>query len=194
MIVRPVTLEGQFIRLEPLGMEHRPALCAVAFDEDIWRWATVSMQTPDEMRRYIETALRWQREGSALPFAITLQRTGQAVGSTRFANIDTSNRRLEIGWTWLARPWQRTAANTEAKYLLLSHAFEELGAVRVEFKTDTHNAQSRRALQRIGAREEGTLRSHMLLETGRIRDSVYYSIIAPEWPAVKVALEQRLTA
>ncbi len=122
MIVRPVTLEGQFIRLEPLGMEHRPALCAVAFDEDIWRWATVSMQTPDEMRRYIETALRWQREGSALPFAITLQRTGQAVGSTRFANIDTSNRRLEIGWTWLARPWQRTAANTEAKYLLLSHA------------------------------------------------------------------------
>ena len=193
MIVRPVTLEGQFIRLEPLGMEHRPALCAVAFDEDIWRWATVSMQTPDEMRRYIETALRWQREGSALPFAITLQRTGQAVGSTRFANIDTSNRRLEIGWTWLARPWQRTAANTEAKYLLLSHAFEELGAVRVEFKTDTHNAQSRRALQRIGAREEGTLRSHMLLETGRIRDSVYYSIIAPEWPAVKVALEQRLT-
>ena len=144
------------------------------------------------MGRYVETALRWQAEGTALPFATVERRVGTVVGSTRFGNIDRPNRRVEIGWTWLGPRWQRTACNTEAKYLMLRHAFETWGCLRVEFKTDALNERSRAALLRIGAREEGTLRKHMITTTGRVRDSVYFSILDDEWPAVKERLEARI--
>jgi RimJ/RimL family protein N-acetyltransferase len=129
------------------------------------------------------------RDGSGLPFVTVERRSGRIVGSTRFGNYDPVNHRVEIGWTWIAKPWQRTAINTEAKYLMLSHAFERLGCVRVEFKTDVRNEPSRRAILRIGAREEGVLRKHMLMSSGRYRDSIYYSVLDDEWPEVKARLE-----
>jgi len=192
MNIAPVTLEGTHVRLEPLSISHLEGLCAVGLDPELWRWTTSQVKTLDEMRRYVETALEWQRAGTALPFATLLRAEARVIGSTRFANIDRPNRRLEIGWTWIGRPWQRTAVNTEAKYLMLRHGFEALGAIRVEFKTDALNTVSRRAMARIGAKEEGTLRSHMITETGRLRDSVYFSVIEAEWPGVKAELEKRL--
>lgn len=192
MMVSPVTLEGRHVRLEPLSMAHHAGFCEVGLDEELWRITTSLVRTPEDLRRYIETALAWQRNGVALPFATIHRESGKVVGSTRFANIDLANRRLEIGWTWIARPWQRTAVNTEAKYLMLGHAFERLGAMRVEFKTDVLNERSRAALLRIGARQEGIFRNHMILESGRVRDSVYFSIIDREWPEVKAGLEGKL--
>ncbi len=189
---RPVTLEGRHVRLEPLSLAHQDRLCAVGLDAELWRWAQTSLVTPADMRAYIETALAWQAQGTALPFAILARATGQVVGSTRYANIERAERRLEIGWTWIARAAQRTPVNTEAKYLLLRHAFEMLGCIRVEFKTDVLNERSRAALLRIGAKQEGVLRSHMITASGRVRDSVYFSIVAAEWPAVKAGLEGKL--
>ena len=189
---RPVTLEGRHVRLEPLSLAHHDRLCAVGLDAELWRWGLRTLATPADMRAYIETALTWQAQGTAVPFAIVARATGQVVGSTRYANIERADRRLEIGWTWLARAAQRTPVNTEAKYLLLRHAFDVLGCIRVEFKTDVLNERSRAALLRIGAKQEGILRSHMIAASGRIRDSVYFSIIAGEWPAVKAGLEQKL--
>jgi RimJ/RimL family protein N-acetyltransferase len=192
MSVEPVTLEGRFIRLEPLSLSHHAQLCEVGLDEEIWRWTTSQVGNPDEMRAYIETALQWQAEGHALPFATIEQASDRAVGSTRFGNIDRANRRVEIGWTWIGLKWQRTPVNTEAKYLMLRHAFETLGCIRVELKTDSLNEKSRAAILRIGAKEEGTLRNHMITASGRLRHSVYYSIIDAEWPQVKAALEEKL--
>jgi len=189
---RPVTLEGRHVRLEPLSLAHHDRLCAVGLDAELWRWGLSTLATPADMRAYIETALAWQAQGTAVPFAIVARATGQVVGSTRYANIERADRRLEIGWTWLARAAQRTPANTEAKYLPLRHAFEVLGCIRVEFKTDVLNERSRAALLRIGAKQEGILRSHMVTASGRIRDSMYFSIIAGEWPTVKGGLEQKL--
>ncbi|HXL53719.1 MAG TPA: GNAT family protein [Gemmatimonadales bacterium] len=189
---RPVTLEGRHVRLEPLSLAHHDRLCAVGLDAELWRWGLSTLATPADMRAYIETALAWQAQGTAVPFAIVARATGQVVGSTRYANIERADRRLEIGWTWLARAAQRTPANTEAKYLLLRHAFEVLGCIRVEFKTDVLNEPSRAALLRIGAKQEGILLSHMVTASGRIRDSMYFSIVAGEWPAVKAGLEQKL--
>jgi RimJ/RimL family protein N-acetyltransferase len=190
MDVRPVTLQGRHVRLEPLSLAHLDPLAEVGLDADLWRWTMARIESRDELRRYIEAALTLQQAGTALPFAILSG--DRVVGSTRYHNIDRSNRRLEIGWTWVAKDWQRTPVNTEAKYLLLGHAFETLWCVRVEFKTDVLNEQSRRALLRIGAIEEGTLRRHMLTESGRWRDSVYYSILDTEWPVVKQRLEEKL--
>ncbi|HEV8338664.1 MAG TPA: GNAT family protein [bacterium] len=190
MRLEPVTLEGRHVRLEPLSLEHHDALCRVGLDEDLWRLSPILVESAEEMRRYIETALQAQADGTALPFAIVERGSGTAIGSTRYGNIDRAHRRVEIGWTWIARPWQRTAVNTECKYLLLRHAFETLGCIRVEFKTDVLNARSRQALLRIGAKEEGILRSHMVTATGRIRDSVYFSIVDREWPMVKARLEE----
>ncbi|MBI4503380.1 MAG: GNAT family N-acetyltransferase [Gemmatimonadetes bacterium] len=187
-----VVLEGAYVRLEPLSVGHLDGLCPVGLDERLWKWTTSQVRTRDDMRRYVETALEWQRAGTALPFANVWRSENRVIGSTRFANIDRANRRVEIGWTWIGLPWQRTAANTEAKYLMLRHAFEVLHCIRVEFKTDALNAVSRRAISRIGAREEGTLRSHMIAESGRVRDTVYFSIIESEWPRVKADLERRL--
>jgi RimJ/RimL family protein N-acetyltransferase len=192
MHVQPVTLEGRYVRLEPLAIGHHADLCAVGLDEELWRWTPTAVRTPEDMRAYIDIALRAQAEGSALPFATVDRTTGRAIGSTRFANIDRGHRRLEIGWTWIGRAWQRTAVNTEAKYLMLRHAFETLGAMRVELKTDSLNERSRRAILRLGAVEEGTFRKHMLTENGRIRHTVYFSIVDEEWPAVKTRLEGML--
>jgi RimJ/RimL family protein N-acetyltransferase len=192
MLIAPVTLDGNYIRLEPLSLAHHAQLCEVGLDEELWRWIPQRVHTPEEMRAYIETALEWQAEGTTLPFATIEKASGRAIGSTRFGNIDRTNRHVEIGWTWLGLKWQRTAANTEVKYLMLRHAFETWGCLRVEFKTDSLNEQSRRALLRIGAKEEGTFRNHVITWSGRIRHSVYYSIIDSEWPEVKGGLKTKL--
>lgn len=192
MVVGPVTLEGNVVRLESLAWAHFDQLCEAGSDPEIWRLTTSTGQTPEDMRKYIETALRWQAAGHALPFATVEQTSGIVVGSTRFGNIDTNHHRVEIGWTWINPRWQRTAVNTEAKYLMLRHAFETLGCIRVELKTDVLNARSRAAILRIGAKQEGILRNHMIINR-RIRDSVYFSIIDLEWPEVKARLEEKLT-
>ncbi|HEV2493018.1 MAG TPA: GNAT family protein [Terriglobia bacterium] len=193
MQVQPVTLEGKHVRLEPLSLAHHAALAEVGLDEELWRWIPAPVGTLEDMRAYIEAALREQAAGVALPFATVERATGRPIGSTRFGNIDRTNRRVEIGWTWIARPWQRTAVNTEAKYLMLRHAFETLGCIRVELKTDSLNQRSRRAILRLGAQEEGTFRNHMITASGRVRHTVYYSIIESEWPAVKARLVEKLS-
>lgn len=184
-----VVLEGHRVRLLPMTMEHHAALCAVGLDADLWRWTTTPIETPEDMRLYIQAALDCQAAGSALPYVTVERETGSVVGSTRFANIDRADRRLEIGWTWVAGRWQRSFVNTEAKYLMLKHAFEIMRCIRVEFKTDSLNWRSRAALLRLGAKEEGTLRNHMITSTGRYRHSVYYSVIDSEWPDVKRSIE-----
>jgi N-acetyltransferase len=192
MPLAPITLTGDAVRLEPLSLDHHPALCQVGLDPAIWRWTSVQIATPEEMRSYIEDALRSWEAGAALPFATIDRVSVRVVGTTRYGNVDPANRKLEIGWTFVAPAWQRTRINTEAKYLMLRYAFETLGCIRVEFKTDALNQTSRRAIARIGAREEGTLRHHMICADGRYRDSVYFSVIEPEWPGVKAALESKL--
>ena len=192
MNVAPVMLEGSHVRLEPLAKAHLAGLAQVGLEEELWRWIPVPVRTVEEMAAYIETALQEQERGVSLPFALTEKATGRAIGSTRYGNIDRTHRRVEIGWTWVAREWQRTAVNTEAKYLLLKHAFETLGCIRVELKTDSLNEKSRAAILRIGAREEGIFRNHMITAKGRIRHTVYFSIVDPEWPAVKARLESLL--
>ena len=192
MNLAPVTLEGARVRLEPLSLEHVGALAAIGLDPEIWRYTPSRVATRDDMLGFVETALDWQRAGTALPFATIDLESRRVVGSTRFANIVPEHRRAEIGWTWIARPWQRTHVNTEAKYLMLRHGFETLGFMRIELKTSTLNAKSRAAILRLGAVEEGTLRRHMLNADGTKRDSVYFSIIDEEWPAVKQRLEERL--
>jgi RimJ/RimL family protein N-acetyltransferase len=192
MVIGPVVLEGGCVRLEPLTVEHTAGLAEVGLDGDLWKWIPMPVRTQEEMRAYVQTALNEQAAGSALPFALIEKSTGRTIGSTRYGNIERTHHRLEIGWTWVAREWQRTAINTEAKYLLLRHAFETLKCMRVELKTDSLNARSRAAILRIGAREEGTFRNHMITASGRIRHTVYFSIIDSEWPAVKAALEARL--
>jgi RimJ/RimL family protein N-acetyltransferase len=190
--LEPVTLEGDFVRLVPMTLEHLAGLSDIGLDPEIWRYTVVMIRTPEEMRSYIESALALQRENTTLPFVTIERSSGRIVGSTRFGNYDPANRRIEIGWTWIARPWQRTAINTDAKYLMLSHAFEKLRCVRVELKTDVLNAPSRNAMLRIGAKEEGILRKHTLMWTGRYRDSIYYSVLDEEWPDVKQQLERML--
>jgi RimJ/RimL family protein N-acetyltransferase len=192
MIVEACVLEGAHVRLEPLSLDHLDALTAVGLDPDLWQWTLAQNRTPEDMRRYVETALAEHRAGQALPFATVERTSGRVVGSTRFAAIERSHRRVEIGWTWIARPWQRTVVNTEAKFLMLRHAFEVWGCVRVELKTNAKNERSRRAILRIGAVEEGTLRKHQLNADGTPRDSVYFSIIDDEWAPVKSRLEGML--
>ena len=192
MIIDPVTLTGRFVRLEPISLDHHAALCEAGLDPELWALSVSRIRTPGEMREYIEAALRAQSEGSALPFATIEAATSRPIGSTRFGSIDRENRWIEIGWTWIGRAWQRTPVNTEAKYLMLRHAFETMGCIRVELKTDVLNARSRAAILRIGALEEGILRRHMITASGRVRDTVYYSVIDLEWPSVRAALERRL--
>lgn len=192
MQTNPITLEGQFIRLEPLSMAHHAGLCEVGLDEPLWRWMPTCVRSPEDMRAYIEEALAAQAAGTALPFATIERATNRVIGSTRFGNIDRAHRRVEIGWTWLGLHWQRTAANTEAKLLMLRHAFEAWTCHRVEFKTDSLNETSRRALLRIGAKEEGILRNHMVTYSGRLRHSVYFSIIDSEWQGVEAELIRRV--
>jgi len=192
MNLAPVVLEGCHIRLEPLTLEHHEPFCKIGLNEEIWQWFPQPVHSREDMLHYIHTALEWQAAGTALPFATVERNTRRTIGSTRFMNIDQPNRRVEIGSTWIAPPWQRTAANTEAKYLMLRHAFEQLGCIRVELKTDVLNEKSRHAILRIGAKHEGVFRNHVICAGGRIRDSAWYSIIDSEWPQVKSALEEKL--
>jgi RimJ/RimL family protein N-acetyltransferase len=192
MMVEPVVLEGRHVRLEPLTRAHCAGLCEVGLDQELWRWIPVPVQTPEQMAEYVETALTEQASGVALPFAQIEKATGRVIGSTRYGNIERLHHRVEIGWTWVSLAWQRTAVNTESKYLLLRHAFETLGCMRVELKTDSLNAKSRAAILRIGAREEGTFRNHMITSSGRIRHTVYFSIVDAEWPDVRSRLERRM--
>lgn len=193
MKVEPLALRGVTVRLEPLTIDHTEPLADVGLDPELWRWIPTRATNLDQMREYVMTALDEQRRGDALPFAIVHQASDRVIGSTRYANIDNANRRLEIGWTWYTPAHQRTKANTETKLLMLTHAFETLGAIRVEFKTDSLNEKSRAALLRIGAVEEGTFRNHMIIPwSGRVRHTVYFSILDTEWPAVKARLEAKL--
>ena len=192
MIVEPVVLNGRHVRLEPLTTGHVEGLARVGLDPELWRWGLSALATADDMRAYVEIALDEQLRGVSLPFTIVDLASDEVIGSTRYGNIAPADRRLEIGWTWYAVSHQRTAANTETKLLLLTHAFETLGAMRVEFKTDALNLRSRAALARIGAVEEGTFRKHMLAASGRVRDSVYFSIVDTEWPAIKARLTRGL--
>jgi RimJ/RimL family protein N-acetyltransferase len=185
----PVVLQGQLVRLEPLSLDHLPGLLAIGLDPVLWRWTLNKVNTPADLERYVETALAEQRAGSSLPFATVLQSDGHVIGSTRFGNISLPNKRVEIGWTWIARPWQRTGANTEAKLLMLRHAFEVLGCARVELKTNVLNSQSRAAMLRIGCVEEGVLRQHAVADDGTTRDTIYYSILKAEWPGVRDRLD-----
>jgi RimJ/RimL family protein N-acetyltransferase len=192
MRLEPVILEGQHVRLVPLTIEHAPALAEVGADPDLWTWTLSQPTTPDTMREYVEAALAKAATGTSLPFVTTEAATGRVIGSTRFHNFEPPHPRVEIGYTWIARPWQRTPVNTEAKYLMMRHAFETLGLARVELRTDALNQRSRAAIGRLGATQEGILRRHMLTESGRIRDTVYFSILDDEWPGVKARLEEQL--
>jgi N-acetyltransferase len=188
----PVVLEGKVVRLEPLALHHLDALCAVGLEPSLWALTTSRIASRGDMQHYVEAALGEQAVGSALPFATVERATNTVVGSTRYGNIVPQHRRAEIGWTWIAPRWQRTAVNTEAKYLMLRHAFDVMACRRVELKTSALNARSRAAMLRIGATEEGTLRRHMVQPDGSARDSVYFSVIDEEWPAVRERLEEML--
>lgn len=192
----PLTIEGVVVRLEPIRREHAALLWDVAKDdlEDIFRWIPYSMKTPEDFQRLVDKAFLEQERGESVVFATVERSTGRVIGSTRFMNIDRVNRRVEIGSTWIAPAWQRTAVNSEAKYLMLRHAFEHWQCLRVELKTDALNQKSRNAILRIGAKEEGTLRRHLVTWTGRVRDTVYFSVLDDEWPEVKARLEARLAA
>jgi RimJ/RimL family protein N-acetyltransferase len=195
MEVLPVSLTGRFVRLEPLSEAHVPDLTRVGGDEEIWRYMLYgTIRTEEQMLAWVRDLLDRQAHGTDLPFAVIHLAHGKAIGATRYLDIRPADRGLEIGGTWYGSEYQRTAVNTECKYLLLSHAFEQLGCLRVQFKTDLRNVRSQRAIERIGAVREGVLRAHMITPEGHVRDSVYYSIIAPEWPRVKVLLEEKLAA
>lgn len=194
MIVSPCTLAGQHVRLEPLELSHAEELLEVALEPELWRFTTKRIDSPEALRTFLETAVAERDAGVSLPFVTREAASGRAIGSTRFLNISRHDRRVEIGWTWVGKRWQRTAANTEAKYLMLRHAFETWNCVRVELKTSTLNERSRAAIARIGGVEEGIFRRHMRNADGTWRDTIWFSILDREWPAVKKRLEERLAS
>ncbi len=173
-------------------MAHHDRLVEAATDGQLWNLRVTTVPTPETMATFITETLQAREQGQQLPFTIVHKPSGRVVGSTRFLDIVPEHRQVEIGGTWLAESWQRSAINTEAKLLLLRHAFDVWGCIRVQFVTDVLNERSRAALLRIGAKEEGVLRYHMIMRDGRYRDSVCFSIIAPEWPAVAADLETKL--
>ena len=191
-IVTPLTLEGPVVRLEPVRSEHAQLFWEAAKDslDDLFRWIPYPMKTQEDFQRFVSRAFEEQERGESVVFATVEGSSGRVIGSTRYMNIDRANRRVEIGSTWIAPAWQRTIVNTEAKYLMLRHAFETWQCLRVELKTDALNQKSRNAILRLGAKEEGTFRKHLVTWTGRIRDTVYFSILDTEWPEVKARLEQ----
>jgi N-acetyltransferase len=193
MEIAPVTLSGRFVRLEPLQMKHASDLFTAAQDSAIWTYMSAHLNgSLPAIEAWISAALQEQAAGMVLPFAIIDLASGYAVGSTRYMTIAVRDRGLEIGWTWLSPQVQRTGVNTECKYLLLRHAFETLGVIRVQLKTHHDNVRSQRAIERIGATREGVLRNHMIMPDGSYRHSVYYSIIESEWPRVKGRLEAKM--
>ena len=191
-MLEPVTLTGTTVRLVPLSLDHLDAFCEVGLDPAIWAHNAWPVRDRSDMEAYIRKALTAQTAGHMLPFATTLVETGKVVGSTRFGAIDLANHRMEIGWTWITPAWQRTAVNTEAKLLMLRYAFNEVGCQRMEWKTDALNERSRNAILRLGAKFEGTFRSHMIREDGTWRDTVYYSVLRDEWPTVEARLVAKL--
>jgi RimJ/RimL family protein N-acetyltransferase len=186
--IEPVTLQGEHVILEPLATEHADALARAAADGELWKLWYTSVPAPGAERAYIDTALAMREHQGAMPFVVRDARTGDIVGSTRLFNVEAAHRRAEIGHTWYAQRVQRTALNTEAKLLLLTHAFESLNANAIEFRTHFMNHQSRAAIARLGAKQDGILRHHQIGRDGVIRDTVVFSIIAPEWPAVRANL------
>lgn len=192
MNIQPAFLEGEFVRLEPLKIEHLDDLFEAGIPSSLWLWTSDVIKQKDDMKIYIESALADQEKNIALPFVTIEKKSGKIIGSTRFGNIDANNRKTEIGWTWINPQWQRTFVNTEVKLLMLSHAFEYWNCIRVELKTDVLNEKSRNAILRLGAKQEGILRKHMITSTGRLRDTVYFSIIDDEWNSVKEKLQSKL--
>lgn len=192
--IAPFSLEGKHVGLEPLRPEHADMLWEIAKDhlDDLFQWIPYRLDSLESFRDFNAAVLKEQERGLTVPFATFERGSNQISGTTRFMNMDLTNRKVEIGSTWIAPRWQRTAVNTEAKYLMLRHAFEVWKCLRVELKTDSRNERSRNAILRLGAKEEGTLRKHMVCWDGRQRDSVYFSILDTEWPKVKAQLEQKL--
>jgi RimJ/RimL family protein N-acetyltransferase len=192
MEISPVTLEGEHTRLEPLTLAHQEALVAAAADGELWNSVVTLVPSRETVAEYLGEALTGQRQGTELPFVIIQKATSRVVGTTRFYEIQSLQKKAAIGYTWVAASAQRTAVNTEAKLLLLTHAFEHWRCNRIEFITDVLNQQSRAAILRLGAKEEGTLRNHLIMPNGRVRDSVCFSIIIEEWPEVKTELLNKL--
>jgi len=192
--IAPVTLSTDRLTLQPLSLGHIPALAQAAHDGELWDKKTTTVPRAEGFEDYVRTALKLQDAGLALPFATMVREGDRIVGSTRFMNIDAVNHRVEIGTTWIARSWQRTFVNTHAKFLMLRHAFEDLGCNAVEIRTHSLNDQSRAAIERLGAKLDGILRRHMIMPDGHIRDTAVYSILREEWPAVKAGLEARLAS
>ena len=190
--ITPCVLEGPHARLEPLSAHHHDDLVEAVRDGELWNLWYTFIPTPDRMQAEIERRLQLQAQGSMLPFAVIDPGTGQAVGMTTYMNIDSANHRVEIGSTWYRRRVQRSALNTQCKRLLLSHAFDALGCIAVEFRTHWFNHASRNAIERLGAKLDGVLRSHQMAANGSIRDTVVYSIITSEWPAVRAHLDHQL--
>lgn len=191
MEVKPVVLTGKHVRLEPLNESHVPGLAEIGIGQDFWDFMLYGrMETEDDMRNWVLDIMSRAEKGTDLPFAVIHLASGRVAGATRYLNIMPKDRGLEVGGTWYGTEFQRTAVNTECKYLLLKHAFEILGAIRVQLKTDLRNERSQKAMERIGAKKEGILRNHMILPDGRYRDSVFYSIVDREWPDVKKNLEE----
>jgi len=190
--IEPLTLAGRHVALEPLTLAHRDALAAAAADGELWKLWYTSVPAPQQMQTEIERRLGLQQQGSMLPFAIRRSDTGALCGMTTYMHIDAANHRLEIGSTWYAQSAQRTAINTEAKLLLLTHAFETWACIAVEFRTHWMNQQSRAAIARLGAKQDGILRNHQRLADGSLRDTVVFSIIASEWPTVRRHLQFKL--
>jgi N-acetyltransferase len=191
--VEPVTLVGRHVRIEPLAREHDAGIRAAAADGELWRLWYTSVPAPEKTDEWIDAALDVRERLGGMPFVVRETATGDVVGATRYFNVDAANRRLEIGHTWYAKRVQRTAVNTECKLLLLTHAFEALDCIAVEFRTSFFNFRSREAIERLGAKQDGILRNHAILPDGTLRDTVVFSIIAPEWPAVKKNLLWRMT-
>ena len=189
MEVKPVILTGKYVRLEPMTEAHVPGLAAIGLDDSIWKHMLYGeMRSEADMRTWVRGVL----SGSDVPFVAIQLASGRVAGATRYLNIAPEHRGLEIGGTWYGIEFQRTVVNTDCKYLLLKHAFETLGCIRVQLKTDSRNERSQRAIERLGAKHEGVLRNHMILPDGRFRNSVYYSIVDTEWPEVKARLEVML--
>lgn len=190
--IEPVVLTGDLVKLDPLLAQDHDALVEAAADGQLWSLSYTRVPTPDQMLRAIEDGLAQRAAGALMPFTVRSQTHGQVIGLTTFCNIDATNRHVEIGGTWTARSAQRTGANTESKLLLLTHAFEQLDCIAVEFRTHWLNHQSRRAIERLGAKLDGVLRSHKIMPDGTLRDSAVYSILQHEWPAVRSELRRRL--
>lgn len=191
--IEPITLTGQHHAvLEPLQRQHEAELLQAAKDGELWNLWYTSVSAPDVVLQYIDTALKMREELGAMPFIVRRKSDGKLVGSTRYFNVDAKSRRLEIGHTWYSASVQRTGLNTECKLLLLKHAFEQLQCIAVEFRTHFLNFQSRKAIERLGAKLDGVLRNHMVMPNGTLRDTCVYSIIASEWPTIQAHLRWQL--